>query len=49
MVFCENDSIMELLETGDADKSLNIVPEKYSNVGRFFNGINNARVDDKKK
>lgn len=37
-----NDSIMELLATGDPMTSLNVVPENYSNIARFFNGINNS-------
>ena len=39
-VFNINDSIMELLDTGDTDTSLSIVPEKYSNIGRYFNSVN---------
>ena len=42
VLFDENDSIMELLSTGDADTTLMIRPEKFSNIGRFFNGINNS-------
>lgn len=48
-VFNSNDSIMELLDTGDADTSLAIVPEKHANVARFFNGVNNSCKDSKKK
>jgi hypothetical protein len=40
---------MELLDTGDSDTSLSIIPEKYSNIGRFFNGINNKLLESKKK
>jgi hypothetical protein len=42
-----NDSIMELLCTGNPATSLNVVPDKHSNVARFFSGINNARADSK--
>ncbi|CDW89782.1 histone-lysine n-methyltransferase atxr6-like [Stylonychia lemnae] len=48
-LFDKNDSIMELLDTGDSDTSLNIVPQKQANVGRFFNSINNSSKDSKKK
>lgn len=37
-----NDSIMELLSTPRTDTTLNVVPVKYSNIARFFNGINNS-------
>lgn len=37
----KNDSIMELLCTGDKSTSLNVVPVQYANVARFFSGINN--------
>lgn len=40
---------MELLDTGDADTSLVIVPQKHSNIARFFNGINNNQKSSKKK
>lgn len=48
-LFNPNDSIMELLDTGDSDTSLSIIPEKHSNIGRYFNGINNKLLDSKKK
>ena len=32
----------------DMDKSLVVAPEKFSNVGRFFNGINNKKKESKK-
>jgi hypothetical protein len=50
-----NDSIMELLcckflASGipDQSRSLVVIPEAYSNVGRFFNGINNSDRDSKR-
>lgn len=43
----QNDSIMELLSTNDPSTSLNVVPEKSSNIARFFNGINNSVKDTK--
>jgi hypothetical protein len=43
-VFNNNDSIMELLDTGDTDTSLSIVPEKYSNIGRYFNSVNKDSI-----
>ncbi len=49
MLFDRNDSIMELLDTGDSDTSLSIAPVKYSNIGRFFNSINNSNKESKKK
>jgi hypothetical protein len=48
-VFNKNDSIMELLDTGDSETSLVFVPEKYSNVGRFFNSVNNGVKESIKK
>eukprot|EP00347_Sterkiella_histriomuscorum_P019555 403341187 len=48
-IFDKNDSIMELLDTGDSDTSLVIAPQKYSNVGRFFNSINKSSKESKKK
>ncbi len=44
-----NDSIMELLCTGDPATSLNVVPSLYANVARFFSGINNSLADSKIK
>lgn len=44
----KNDSIMELLQTNDASTSLNVVPERYSNIARFFNGINNNQQGSKR-
>jgi len=38
----KNDSIMELLCTDDPKVTLNVVPEKFANIARFFNGINNS-------
>lgn len=49
MIFDKNDSIMELLDTGDSDTSLVIAPMKYSNVGRYFNSINKQNKESKKK
>ncbi len=43
-VFNTNDSIMELLDTGDTDTSLSIVPQKYANIGRFFNSVNKDSI-----
>lgn len=50
-----NDSIMELLcckcldsNEPDPSKSLVVIPQTFSNVGRFFNGINNSDKDSKK-
>jgi len=48
-IFNKNDSIMELLDTGDSETSLVFVPEKYSNVGRFFNSVNNGVKESIKK
>lgn len=36
-----NDSLMELITTNDADTSMLIRPQKYTNIARFINGINN--------
>lgn len=49
MIFDQNDSIMELLDTGDSDNSLVIAPMKFSNVGRYFNSINKSCKESKKK
>lgn len=43
-VFNTNDSIMELLDTGDTDTSLSIVPLKHANIGRFFNSVNKDSI-----
>ena len=43
-VFNTNDSIMELLDTGDTDTSLSIVPIKHANIGRFFNSVNKDSI-----
>jgi hypothetical protein len=40
---------MELLSTGDSSTTLNVVPLKFANVARFFNGINNSDPSSKKK
>ncbi len=40
---------MELLDTGDSETSLLIVPEKYANIGRFFNSVNNGVKESLKK
>jgi hypothetical protein len=45
----ENDSIMELLSTDNPKTTLNVVPDKYANVARFFNGINNSNIGSKIK
>lgn len=49
LLFDKNDSIMELLDTGDADTSLSILTIKHSNVGRFFNSINKSNKESRKK
>lgn len=41
----ENDSLMELVTTNDADTSLLIRPERYTNIARFINGVNNEDPD----
>lgn len=38
----DNDSLMELFVTNDADTSLLIRPQSYTNIARFINGINNS-------
>ena len=43
-----NDSIMELLCTGNPNSSLVVVPYEHANVARFFNGINNSVKDSKR-
>ena len=49
-----NDSIMELLcasgknEQEQMKKSLVVMPSKYANIARFFNGINNRQKNSKK-
>ena len=43
VLFSENDSIMNLLQTGKADTSLSLLPDKFANVSRFFSGINNEK------
>ncbi len=40
---------MELLDTGDNDTSLVIVPEKHCNIARFFNSVNNSLKESKKR
>ena len=35
---------MELLDTGDTDTSLSIVPLKHANIGRFFNSVNKDSI-----
>lgn len=37
----ENDSIFLLVRGARSSESLDIVPEKYGNISRFFSGINN--------
>lgn len=48
-LFERNDSIMELLDTGDSETSLNIAPKNYSNIAKFFNSINKNNKDSKKR
>lgn len=48
-MFSKNDSIMELLSTNDPKTTLNVVPDQFSNVARFFNGINNHVLGSKQK
>ncbi|KFK25268.1 hypothetical protein AALP_AA8G090000 [Arabis alpina] len=43
------DSIMTLLLSEDPSKSLVICPDKYGNIARFINGINNHNRFSKKK
>lgn len=45
----KNDSIMELLDTGNPKTTLNVEPYLYANIARFFSGINNQVLDSKKK
>lgn len=45
----DNDSLMELMIGVDADSSLIIKPEKYTNMARFINGINNSNAESRKK
>ena len=40
---------MELLCTDSFKTSLNIEPEKFANVARFFSGINNSIPTSKTK
>ena len=42
-----NDSIMELMCSGNPDSSLVVIPYVWANVARFFNGINNSQVGSK--
>ena len=44
-----NDSIMELICSGDPNSSLVVIPYVFANVARFFNGINNNQVGSKTK
>ena len=48
-LFEKNDSMMELLDTGDSETSLVIAPKKYCNVGRFFNSINKGNKESKRR
>ncbi len=38
----ENDSIFLLVRGARSRSSLDIVPQKYGNISRFFAGINNT-------
>lgn len=38
-----NDSIFMLVRGPSSTSSLDIVPEKYGNISRFFSGINNSQ------
>jgi hypothetical protein len=40
---------MELLANESSDRALSVIPLAYSNVARFFNGINNSNPSSKKK
>ncbi len=42
-----NDSLFELSVGRNADETLYIRPEKYTNLGRFINGVNNATGKNK--
>ncbi|KAK8796499.1 hypothetical protein WA538_005706 [Blastocystis sp. DL] len=44
-----NDSIMDLLDSGDPKTSLVIIPEKVGNLARYLSGINNSSEESKKK
>ncbi len=48
-LFDSNDSIMDLIRTPYSSTSLVIAPEKRGNIARFFSGINNNNISDKKK
>ena len=37
----ENDSVFMLIKNSSSSLSLDIVPNHYGNIARFFSGINN--------
>ncbi|KAL6127536.1 hypothetical protein ACLB2K_070901 [Fragaria x ananassa] len=45
----DGDSIMTLLSAADPSKSLVICPDKYGNIARYINGINNHTREGRKK
>lgn len=48
LFYDENDSIFMLIKSISSKKSLDIVPNKFSNLSRFFSGINNTDKNAKK-
>jgi hypothetical protein len=48
LFYSNNDSIFMLIRNVSSKKSLDIVPEKYSNISRFFSGINNSEKNSRK-
>lgn len=38
-----NDSIFRLLETGKSKYTLDIVPNRFANISKYFAGINNTQ------
>ncbi|KAK8800269.1 hypothetical protein WA171_004904 [Blastocystis sp. BT1] len=44
-----NDSIMDLLRSGNPKTSLVIIPEKVGNLARYLSGVNNSSEQSKKK
>ena len=47
--FVDNDSLMELSPGMDADSSLIIRPQRFTNMARFINGVNNKSAASMKK
>lgn len=42
----KNDSIFQLLAGETPEQSLDIIPEKFANIGRFFNGVTDKNPED---